>query len=234
MNFFRVVWLSCISLLAIPFISNAANEQSFYPPKLARSFIEKSYQGKQTKFLYQRMSLEFQKKQTYKEFKKLIKKRHLAGYGAKLKVNLISQAPLSNKEGLLYYLAEINAPFYSNRKSYVILEKVYVIRDQDQWALQAIPTQLIEVEKKQELNQNNLFKIFQVIKADRQKEVLAHSRKYSIVRSLREAQSLKAKKRYREALIAFEKVLLLDKKHHEALNGLSFCRQQIQNEQNNY
>lgn len=225
MNFIRAVGLWCIALI---FTAKAYSaEPHEMPPKIAYDFLSNTYRGKNSTSMYNMMSNRYKEENDFSAFQTQLRPHHKAALGSHLRIKLISEAFLSVDKGLLYYLTKMDPPFFSFGKKYFIVEKILVVRNGIEWRLQKIPEMMFIFQDYSKMKKDEIMKVFQVLNIDRRKLILEASKDDSIIRTLSEANRHTFMKEYRKALIAYEKVLKLDRGNEEAQKGFAFCQKQL-------
>lgn len=197
------------------------------PPQLSKAFITAAYRGKKNVQLYRQMSQSYREKVSYTQFRRDMKSWVGSRYKSKLKLITLRQEPLSNREGIIYYLAQTRRSFFSKKNDYFSLEKVEMILEGHNWKLKKLPTQLIASEMNEKLNQKDYMMVYRLVEKDRTRELMSHALKGAVFKSLRAARSLAQDGYYRKALMGYQKVLHLKGNHEEALSGMAYCQNQL-------
>ncbi len=214
--------------MVLPF-NSLFSETEVMPPKLVESFLKSLYKGKKTELLYENMSTTYKGKTSFSQFKEQIKPYHLAKWNSKLRLKKLSQVTLSPTYGVLYFISHIQKAKIT-RNNFFLIEKIRVVREPQGWRLNTLPTPLTTAERSSNLTKKDLQKILYMVREDRQQEILRRSKKSSVARSLDEAYFLLQSKKYRQALISYEKVLQLDQNNNTAKQGVAFCEEQLSHE----
>jgi len=214
-------------LLGSPHNGFSRPDPVLMPPQLSKAFIAAAYRGKRSTHLYRLMTQSFIEQVRYTEFRQKLRDWIGPRTSSKVSLLLLRQEALSHREGILYYLVQIQHRAVFKNKHYFSLEKVKVVIEGDRWKLKDIPIQLIASEMNERINQQEYIMVYHIVEKDRKQEALTYSLNTAISRSLFAARNLAQDGSYRNALMEYQKVLHLNNNHEEALSGMDYCQNQL-------